>query len=45
MMAGFQFWDISDKSSPELMAQQSTPDNFTHNVWLTDDNNFFILNR
>jgi choice-of-anchor B domain-containing protein len=36
----FSVWDISDKSSPELMAQQSTPDNFTHNVWLTDDNNF-----
>ncbi len=34
----FSVWDISDKTSPELWAQQSTPDDFTHNVWLTDDN-------
>lgn len=38
----FSVWDISDKSSPELWAQQNTPDDFTHNVWLTDDNKFLF---
>ncbi len=38
----FTVWDISDKTSPVLMAQQSTPGEFTHNVWLTDDNNFLF---
>lgn len=36
----FSVWDISDKTSPDLLAQQSTPDNFTHNTWLTDDGNY-----
>lgn len=33
----FSVWDISDKSSPVLLAVQTTPYNFTHNLWLTDD--------
>lgn len=38
----FSVWDVSDKASPVLMGQQTTPDAFTHNVWLTDDNNFLF---
>ncbi|HNM07543.1 MAG TPA: choice-of-anchor B family protein [Chitinophagales bacterium] len=38
----FSVWDISDKTSPVLKAQQSTPDNFTHNTWLTDDGNYLF---
>ncbi len=33
----FSVWDISDKSSPVLLAVQTTPFNFTHNTWLSDD--------
>ncbi|MFN0275423.1 MAG: choice-of-anchor B family protein [Chitinophagales bacterium] len=38
----FSVWDLSDKSSPELLATQNTPDNFTHNTWLTDDGNYLF---
>jgi len=38
----FSVWDVSDKASPVLMGQQSTPGEFTHNVWLTDDNKFLF---
>lgn len=38
----FSIWDITDKASPVLMGQQSTPGEFTHNVWLTDDNKFLF---
>ncbi len=38
----FSVWDISDKTSPNLLAQQTTPDAFTHNVWLTDDNKYIF---
>ncbi len=38
----FSVWDISDKTSPLLMAQQTTPYAFTHNVWLTDDNHYIF---
>ena len=36
----FSVWDITDKTSPELLATQTTPYEFTHNVWLTDDNKY-----
>ncbi|MBK8704238.1 MAG: choice-of-anchor B family protein [Saprospiraceae bacterium] len=32
-------YDISDKSNVVLLAQQPTPNTFTHNVWLSDDSN------
>ena len=38
----FSIWDISDKTSPLLLGQQSTPYAFTHNTWLTDDNKFIF---
>ncbi len=33
----FGIVDISDPSNPTLVATQSTPNNFTHNTWLSDD--------
>lgn len=30
----FTILDVSDPSQPVLLGQQSTPNNFTHNVWL-----------
>ncbi len=38
----FSVWDITDKTSPELMATQTTPFEFTHNVWLSDDNKYLF---
>ena len=38
----FSVWDISDKTSPDLLATQITPYEFTHNVWLTDDNKYLF---
>lgn len=29
--------DVSDKANPQVLALQSTPTNFTHNCWLSDD--------
>lgn len=31
--------DVSDKANPVLLATQTTPGRFTHNVWLSDDGN------
>ncbi|MCB0520644.1 MAG: choice-of-anchor B family protein [Lewinellaceae bacterium] len=33
----FSVYDVSDKSSPKLLATQPTPYQFCHNVWLSDD--------
>lgn len=33
----FSVVDVSDKSSPVVMAANATPSNFTHNVWLSKD--------
>lgn len=33
----FSVYDVSDKSNPVLLAQQNTPRDFAHNVWLSDD--------
>tara|TARA_B100001093_G_scaffold120495_1_gene113268 strand:+ start:2482 stop:4704 length:2223 start_codon:yes stop_codon:yes gene_type:complete len=35
----FSVVDVSDKSNPVLLATQSTPSNFTHNCWISDDGN------
>lgn len=29
--------DVSQKSNPQILATKSTPNQFTHNVWLSDD--------
>lgn len=36
----FSVLDVSDKSNPVLLASQSTPSSFTHNVALSDDGRF-----
>lgn len=33
----FRTWDVSNKTAPVLLATQATPNNFTHNSWLSDD--------
>ena len=33
----FSIVDVSDKANPVVLGTQSTPNNFTHNVWLSDD--------
>lgn len=38
----FTVWDVSDKASPQLLAQQLTPLTFTHNTWLTDNGRYLF---
>jgi choice-of-anchor B domain-containing protein len=33
----FSVYDISNKAAPVLLATQTTPNNFTHNLWISDD--------
>jgi len=33
----FSIVDMADKSNPRLIATQNTPNNFTHNTWISDD--------
>jgi len=35
----FTVYDVSDKSNVTVLASQSTPFNFTHNAWLSDNDN------
>jgi len=35
----FSIHDVTDKSNIQVLATQSTPFNFTHNAWLSDDGN------
>lgn len=34
----FEVVDVSNKSNPQLIANQSTPNSFCHNIWFSDDN-------
>jgi len=36
----FSLVDISDFANPILLGTQTTPNNFTHNIWPTDDGKF-----
>ena len=38
----FSIVDISDKANPVLLGTQNTPNNFTHNTWLSDNGNFLF---
>jgi hypothetical protein len=54
MVRGDTFWtgeiyagefgvvDVSNKSNPQVLATQSTPNQFTHNCWPSDDNNYLF---
>lgn len=33
----FSVYNISNKANPILLATQTTPSNFTHNIWISDD--------
>lgn len=35
----FTGYDVSNKANPIALGSQSTPDNFTHNAWISDDGN------
>ena len=37
---GLRIYDVTDKTDIQLGGVQTTPFNFTHNAWATDDNNF-----
>lgn len=40
ILAGhFSVHDVSDKTNPVLLATQTTPRNFAHNAWISDDGN------
>lgn len=32
--------DVSDKANPTVLASFNTPSDFSHNVWMSDDNNY-----
>lgn len=36
----FSLVDITDKSSPQLIAKQNTPNNFTHSVWPSEKGDY-----
>ncbi|MBP7821683.1 MAG: choice-of-anchor B family protein [Saprospiraceae bacterium] len=36
----FSVYNVSNPSNPVLLATQNTPNNFTHNIWLSDDSRF-----
>ena len=38
----FSIIDVSDKSSPVIMSSYPTSCNFTHNAWISDDNNYLF---
>lgn len=40
----FSVVDVSNKQQPIILARQRTSSGFTHQVWLSDDNNYLITN-
>lgn len=36
--------DVTDKSNPILLATQPTPNNYTHQAWLSDDSKYVFTN-
>jgi len=38
----FSIYDISDMSNPTLLGQEATIKNFSHNAWLSDDDNILF---
>ena len=38
----FSIIDVSDKSNPSIMSSYPTSCNFTHNAWISDDNNYLF---
>lgn len=42
LSSGFSIVDVTDPANPGVLVNQRYPGNFTHNGWLTDDNQFFL---
>jgi choice-of-anchor B domain-containing protein len=38
----FSAIDVTDKANPVALAQQNTPNNFTHNSWLSDNSRYLF---
>jgi choice-of-anchor B domain-containing protein len=38
----FSIVDVSDKANPIVLATQTTPSNFTHNTWLSDNGQYLF---
>ncbi len=38
----FAVLDVSNKANPVVLATKSTPNNFTHNCWLTDEGDYLF---
>ncbi|MFT5765190.1 MAG: choice-of-anchor B domain-containing protein, partial [Saprospiraceae bacterium] len=38
----FAVYDVSDKNNTSFLGSHNTPFNFTHNAWLSDDNNYLF---
>ena len=38
----FSVIDVSDKSNPSIMSSYPTSCQFTHNAWISDDNNYLF---
>jgi choice-of-anchor B domain-containing protein len=38
----FSVIDVTDKSNPQIMSSYPTSCNFTHNAWISDDNNYLF---
>ena len=41
-IGSFQVIDVTDKSNPVLLASQYTPNYFSHNCWISDDNHYLF---
>ena len=38
----FTVIDVSDKQNPEIIGSQATPNNFSHNCWISDDGDYLF---
>lgn len=38
----FSIWDVSDKSNIQFIANKTTPNEFTHNAWLSDNSEYLF---
>lgn len=36
----FRVVDVSDKTTPNVLGSATTPNNFTHNIWMSDDGDY-----
>ena len=41
----FSVWDVSNPSTPVLLAQNPTVGFYSHNIWSSDDGNYITLQK